>query len=489
MFLTKENAGRLTQYCAFALLIAGIGFRLLFYFQNRSLFIDEGAIASEIVGNPFSAFLAPLKYQFAPPLFSALVKVQTLIFGSNEYALRLIPLFAGLGSLFLFYSILKKHFIGLAYLFPLAVFALALPFLHYATECKQYSTDVLSTILLLTVFYKYRTAALKKSEILTGGLLGALLIWFSMPVVFILFGIGIYLLVDRIVDGKNWMDIAGMILIWLLSFGIYFFKILVQDIGLDSLSAYHNEYFFPLIPSSIEELKIAGTLLISFLTTMLRGTVIAQMLGLLLFSFGIIQFWKVDRKILLVLLLPLLATILASGLGYYSLLSRLILFSMPLILIVLAGGIQLIIQKTTIYLQGVLLLSMILVIGNFSCFDYIFQRFEIDEVRPVLEYVHTQQNSEGNIRPSVYIHHTGITAYNFYQYHHDDKGKYQLQQVTEGDWRDDLTALVAKQAYPCWVVLNHLTAPEQEEVLNLFRKDHKQVNSFKKKNAGAWLFQ
>ena len=111
MNLDKENSEKLIQYVSIAILMVGVGFRLLFYFQNRSLFIDEGAIGSEIVGNPFTAFLSPLKYQFAPPLFSGLVKVQTMIFGANEYALRLIPLLAALLSLFLFNKILKRSFL------------------------------------------------------------------------------------------------------------------------------------------------------------------------------------------------------------------------------------------------------------------------------------------------------------------------------------------------------------------------------------------
>jgi len=472
---------------SWGILIAGIVLRVVVFFQNRSLFIDEGAIASQIVSRSFGELFEPLQYQFSPPLFSTLVKISTILFGANEYALRLVPLLAGIGSLLIFYKLINKLFPSNVYLFVLGIFAFALPFIHYTTECKQYSLDVLITTLLLAVFFKYYQSGLQRKHFLLAAILGSTFVWSSMPVVFTLFGMGTYFIIQSIRSKQlgfavGWMLVA---LSWLLSFIIYFLLILKKDSEISSLASYHQQYFFPLMPSNINELSQSTELLMSFLKTTLRATVLAQLLGLVLFFAGVINLWRNNKAILLPLLLPVASCILASSFGLYSLIPRMTLFAMPLVLIILAFGIEILLSRLPNY--GIILLSlaMLIVFLNLNSFNYYYQPFQKDEIRPVLEYVHQKQQPD----ESVFVHHLGITAFQFYQNHHSNKSKFELQRVSENNWSDRLTQAVLNQSIPCWLILTHLNEEEKEEVLTAFQKKGKIADEFNAKNSSAILIK
>src|SRR5689334_23171439 len=74
--------------------------RLVQYASNRSLWSDEAMLALNIVDRSYLELLKPLDYnQAAPPLFLWLEKLAVQLLGNNEYALRLVPLTAGLIAL------------------------------------------------------------------------------------------------------------------------------------------------------------------------------------------------------------------------------------------------------------------------------------------------------------------------------------------------------------------------------------------------------
>src|SRR5262249_56663789 len=93
--------------CLFIIFV--IVLRLGQYISNRSLWLDESVLALSIAGRSFRGLLEPLDYsQIAPIGFVMLEKLAVKLFGTNEYALRLVPITARIGSVLLVFRLAKQ---------------------------------------------------------------------------------------------------------------------------------------------------------------------------------------------------------------------------------------------------------------------------------------------------------------------------------------------------------------------------------------------
>src|SRR4051812_831306 len=133
-----------------ALMAVGIFLRLARYLANRSLWLDEVLLTRNILDRSFAGLLQPLDLnQGAPVGFLMLQKLAVTLLGPSEFALRLVPLIAGLAAVPLFWF-LARRMLDL----PIAVFALALftvcePLIYYSSEAKQYALDVTLALAIL----------------------------------------------------------------------------------------------------------------------------------------------------------------------------------------------------------------------------------------------------------------------------------------------------------------------------------------------------
>src|SRR5262249_23255204 len=131
-----------------AVLLAGATLRLWQYLGNASLWLDELALARNIVDDPLGTLLAgrPDYTQVAPPGFLFCEKIAVSSLGSSEAALRLFPLFCGLVSLWLFGRVALRVLCGWAVPLSAGLFALAPTLIFRSAEVKQYSTDVTASL-------------------------------------------------------------------------------------------------------------------------------------------------------------------------------------------------------------------------------------------------------------------------------------------------------------------------------------------------------
>jgi len=127
----------------------GVAVRFVQYLSNRSLWGDEASISLNIVSRTYQELLEPLSYnQAAPPGFLTVEKLAVQVFGNSEYSLRLFPLLASAIALLAFYRLATHYTSQITAPIAIAFFA-CLPYLvYYATEVKQYSSDVAIAILL-----------------------------------------------------------------------------------------------------------------------------------------------------------------------------------------------------------------------------------------------------------------------------------------------------------------------------------------------------
>lgn len=221
----KRNA---TSCITIFFVIAGIFLRVYYYFLNRSLWIDEVYLSSSIVKmNMGQLLIKPLLYyQKAPLGFLFFEKLSTIFFTATELTLRLFPLICGILALILFVP-LSKYYVKNKFAWAaVGIFAFSPALIYHATEVKQYSTELLFSIIILLGYIKWgRERNLKR--VCYFGFLGAVSVWFSYPVIFILASIGFYYFI-KIAKKREYKNIyiyAIPVFCWVLSFTLnYFFS-------------------------------------------------------------------------------------------------------------------------------------------------------------------------------------------------------------------------------------------------------------------------
>ncbi len=398
------------HFVVWAIIALGTFLRLTIWLQDRSLFIDEANLLRNCIELPLSGFFQPLRYhQYAPPLFCAAEKGLFAIFGVHDRAARLLPLLAGIASLILYYRVARQYLSPAGMALSLLLLALGEPFFRYGTEAKQYATDLLTTLVLLALALKRPPSAILLA-------VGAVAIWWSMPSVFVLAGIGAYHLIGALRADRKRASLAFLTwcgLTWGLSFGVYYWLILRQDVHSSVLQSAHVFFEWPgLAPEGwmrlLDRVRGLGVTATGF--TFLSN--IAYWTGLL---GGLYAVWRGRKPEYLLVVLPILCCILASMLRFYAVTERLTLFFMPLLLILLGLGWEQLLRFGRPWIGVALLLVVSGAALSRNPAAWFFRPFEVVEVRRALAYVraHAQPGdrvyAHPDAGPSAY-HYTRLAA-------------------------------------------------------------------------------
>jgi hypothetical protein len=180
---------------AAALIAAGAILRVWQYLANGSLWIDEAALARNLIDRPAGDLFGRLDYaQIAPIGFRLIERGAVAFFGTSEYALRLFPLVCSLASLPLFWIAAGRVLGGWAAAYAVGLLALGLPFIYLAQQVKQYSSDVLAAVVILLMMGAIQSRAVTIARAAVFGIAGALVAWCSQPSALVLAGAGAALL-------------------------------------------------------------------------------------------------------------------------------------------------------------------------------------------------------------------------------------------------------------------------------------------------------
>lgn len=355
----NKNTHSVTIILIWTLVGIGCFLRLFHYVDNRSLWIDEIYLNTSILKmGLWELVTQPLLYEQIAPIGVILpLKISAVLLGNNELALRLFPLLCGLASVVLFVPV-ARHFLGSTIWLIAAVGILALspPLIYHAVEAKQYSTELLGSVLCLYVYFKYNSN-LSRRSLLHWGLWGAIITWFSYSSIFVLTGtvaaIGLYN-----VSRRDWRAVWRLMLplcIWTVSFALHYHLTASHSTEPSWLTNWFavRQGFMPLLPLSYPEVMWfyhathyfldyplgllwdvapAGSILQLVLKT---GQVVA---ALLLCGLGALWLFHRNQQLALVLVLPVGLTLLASGLKLYPFFERLTVFLAPLLILLLVLG-------------------------------------------------------------------------------------------------------------------------------------------------------
>ncbi len=258
--------------------------------------------------------------------------------GNSEYSLRLVPLIASILSLPFFYWLCRRFLSPGGTVFALVVLAMGAKQYDYGAATKQYSMDVLATVVLVLL----GTYALKSRRwAIAMGIVGTISIWFSHSAVFVLAGVGAMI-------AMQWMatqprpDPRPLLIsfaAWAVSFGANYFFILRRL----SHSTYMQTFWaeagaFAPVPKSLDAILWYKETFFQIFENPLSmgfGGVCA-----LVFLLGIGELWRKNKAVAAGVILPVILTLIASGFHKYPFMERLILFICPLLAIFLGAGME-----------------------------------------------------------------------------------------------------------------------------------------------------
>lgn len=342
--LTTADKPPAYRLLPFMVCLLAVGIRIYQYAWNKSLYVDEAALAENITGRSFAELTGTLAHnQVAPLGFLYLERLAVLLFGQSEYALRLVPLLAAIASVPLFWAVASRTLRPTAAVFALAMFALSPRLIYYAAEVKQYSMDIaLALAMVLLGLWLWRKPS-SASRFITAAVVGSLAVWFSQPVIFYLASMGLFLLAHALTDRdrRQLVRLSVVGSMWVSSFTL---ALLVSRRSLADaafMEGWWSDGFLP-VPLALADLSEWSRVLVRLAREPLEFMVPA--VAVAGFVAGTISLAKRRPLLLIPLTGPLALAIAGSLLGIYPLggsvpySGRVVLYLAPVLLLVVAEG-------------------------------------------------------------------------------------------------------------------------------------------------------
>jgi hypothetical protein len=478
------------------IIVFGGALRLTQFLSNRSLWLDEAKLALNIVNRSFVQLFKPLDYgQGAPVGFLMLERSAVHLFGSGEYALRFFPFLSGMISLLLFYRLAKQSVLSGAVPIALGLFATSAPLIYYSSEVKQYSGDVAVALLLWSAAIYYATCRLTLGRVLTFGLLGAVVLWFSHPATFVLAGIGMSLVLfcpaeDRWERARKLSITFAM---WGLSLGACYLLFLRHLSADQSLLSYWN-FSFP--PAHLFSVAGVEWFALTFFA-IFQNPVGLELSGIAAFAFlvGCLAMVSAKRQTLAILISPVLVTLLAASFHKYPFNGRLLLFAVPALLIPIAEGVEYIRRHTSVAAPavGACLIAVLFFYPVLFSSYHLFKPSLREEIKPVLNYFQSHAR-EGDL---LYVHSDAIAAFQYYAPRLRLSNVHVIQGVSSGDpetsgemYEKDIDRLRGHNRV--WLVLapGASEAGDNEKKLFLYfiGKEGTTLDNFQRVGAAVYLY-
>jgi dolichyl-phosphate-mannose-protein mannosyltransferase len=325
-----------------AILAAGVLLRVVQYLSHQSLFVDEAMLGLNIASRSLLELLAPLDYgQTAPVPFLWAERLAITVGGVNEFALRALPLLAGLALPFATWRFCRRFLEPREALLATALTAVSPILIQFSAMVKPYTLDALVAVILADLTVDVMEAPHTARAWLRLLVAGAVAVLVSTPALFVLSGVGLALvLAPRVREQPNWRKQVGLAAaLW---GGVFASQYILFYRGIAS-SPYMHEYWADsfLTPGSAHLARNAWLaseylLLNSFVGSRPQpwGTIVF----LLLLAAGV---WVLRRRE------PwraglvgglLLAALTASALGRFPIAPRMLIFAVPAMAVLLAAG-------------------------------------------------------------------------------------------------------------------------------------------------------
>ena len=338
--------------------VLGVAVRLLDFSDDRELYRDERSLLENLVSLEVFDFRTTLtEYQLAPPGFLVLERLMVRLPGNDVRNARLVSLACGIASMFLFRSTARRYLSRWAVPIATGLFALSDWLIYYSSEIKQYSCDLVLTLVALRLAagpileskandsLSFGSASLTPRRILAIAGFGLLGVWFSYPLALVLAGVGTYLIAVA-AKRRAWRQFLGLAvtgMAWVLSFAACYVvshRILSKE---RFIWDWWDFAFLPIPPRSLADLsRDFWQILNAFdspadLLTPL-GVLPSAFLALGLFLLGGFSISRRWFGGLYLLVVPILVALAASAVHQYPFHGRLLIFLVPSIHLLVGEG-------------------------------------------------------------------------------------------------------------------------------------------------------
>jgi len=458
---------------------AGIVLRLWQYLANSSLWLDEAALARNILDRAPAGFFSPLDYaQVAPPGFLLIEKGSVAVFGNSEWSLRLFPLLCGIASLLMIWRIAAWILTGWSVAYAVGLFALATPLVFFSSQVKQYSSDAAAaTAIVCAVLWLSRGPG-EPARVFAVAVLGATVVWISQPVIFVLIGAAAALAVWTAVYRRATVARATVIVIavWILSSALAV-SLAVRNVS-PADRAYLDWYWSGgLMPRPWQ----AGHLLwvwehlvwlFGMYTTGLRRTNGGlgypwSQVFVIVSAIGAFALWRTRRDVAVLIVLPVIVALAAAALRLYPFSGRVVTFLLPLMILALAAGADHIMR---VWLPDRPLLSAVMLavmVGSpiFATLTALPPE-RMEHIRPVLARVSALLEPNDDL----YVYYGGAHPYRYYAPRLGlARRSHVLGQCSAADLRQYLRDLDRFRGRPrVWIIGTHARLGASE-LLTMFR--------------------
>ena len=414
----KELIARHMAIFCVAIFSIGAVLRLSQYIANRSLWIDEAMLALNVVNRSFYELAQPqLDYAQSAPLgFLLGQKLLTVPFGNTDYVLRILPLICGLASIWAMYALAKRVVVEhVAIIAAVALFAISDRLIYYASEAKQYSSDVLICLLLLLAIARNFDRNLSNRDFVRLAVLGTAALWFSHPALFILAGagatLGAHFIWDR--DWRSTLKLGFVTVVWLGSLLLLYFIYLRPQSARILAMTFWNGNFMPLPPW-----RQWGWFINTLRSIMTNPIGLPTKSAISILVFGSVSIFIRRWQFGIMLLLPILLTLVASALHEYPFADRMILFLVPIILLIVAEAIgrtySLLDRLKGLPLLGLpvalAIFSWIAIIPAYQAARYLRHPRLAEEIKPLMSYL-SEHSRHNNV---VYVYYGSVPAFRYY---------------------------------------------------------------------------
>jgi 4-amino-4-deoxy-L-arabinose transferase-like glycosyltransferase len=325
------------------LIAAGALIRLSQFLQRPSLSVDEAMLALSVGSRSYGGLLRPLDYdQTAPLLFLWVTRFVTQLGGMNEMTLRALPLVAGLVLPLVVWRVARRLMEVPAALVCTALSACS-PFLvRFSLVAKPYESDALVATALLACALGTGAAPHSPASwyrLLVAGLAGLAM---AIPAAFILAGVGVALLFApsvRATPGARGR-LALVVGAWGAVFGVLYLVLYRHA----ATSAFMQQFWAATFLGP--DVRGLPALLWRAAQQEIFPLVVGNrvpLLGIVVLSaFAAAGFHWLGRSVrrwqLALVATPLVACLGASALHRYPIAARALLFTAPLVIVILVAG-------------------------------------------------------------------------------------------------------------------------------------------------------
>lgn len=428
------------------------------YFFNRAFWLDESAIALNILNRDFAGLLKPLDYgQLTPVLFLWFSKLGAILLPNTELGLRLFPLLCFIASLFIFKNISAKILQSKgSQLICLALFAFNLSYLYFSSEFKQYIVDVFVTLLIIALSTSTHASPWKKY--LRMLFVYAFCILVSHVAVLIIFTVSLFQLllqIQRKEINRPFLITHSIFAVYFIAFYLHF---MYHHPLQGAMEKYWQHSFLPTDSLGSFLLFFKHKFSMIFADFFQFGKPLGALL-MLLFLLGILQgFRKKNTQLLFLAILPILIHLFLSALKAYPFDLRLILYLTPLILLLIGTGFDAIIQaipKSEKIVQFLFILPLLFLLLKLQQAKIPIQR---EEIKSSYSFLKTKIQAADKI---LVFWQSGYT----YQYY-KRTGSFDLanddEEIRFDNFTKDSTALSHENN---WVIFTHLDSSKEHLLL------------------------